>query len=184
MIRSACWMARLTWTSPCMPGMPRWSGCDSGKPLIPSSVVITGNPGPLGQLPQLVVGAGQDDAVTGHDEGALGGGDEANGVFEGGQADRRTGGRLRCRGSVRRLEPPVRLSACPPVRLLLLHVLRNIHQHRPRAALLRHLERLAHRILQLLDVSRPGRLCLVIGWVMPMMSVSWNASRPIIARAT
>jgi hypothetical protein len=25
---------------------------------------------------------------------------------------------------------------------------------------------------------------LVIGWVIPMMSVSWNASRPIIARGT
>ena len=44
MIRSACWIARLTCTSPCMPGMPRCSGCASGKPLIPSSVVITGIP--------------------------------------------------------------------------------------------------------------------------------------------
>ena len=44
MMRSACWIARLTCTSPCMPGMPRCSGCDSGNALMPSSVVITGMP--------------------------------------------------------------------------------------------------------------------------------------------
>ena len=44
MMRSACWMARFTCTSPCIPGMPRWSGCDSGKALMPSSVVMTGIP--------------------------------------------------------------------------------------------------------------------------------------------
>ena len=33
-------------------------------------------------------------------------------------------------------------------------------------------------------MSSTSALCLVIGWVMPMMSVSWNASRPIIARGT
>ena len=44
MIRSACWIARFTCTSPCMPGMPRCRGCDSGNALIPSSVVMTGMP--------------------------------------------------------------------------------------------------------------------------------------------
>src|SRR2546430_10866811 len=34
----------LTCTSPCMPGMPRWSGWPSGKPLMPRRVVITGIP--------------------------------------------------------------------------------------------------------------------------------------------
>ena len=43
-IRSACWIARFTCTSPCIPGMPRCSGCDSGNALMPSSVVMTGMP--------------------------------------------------------------------------------------------------------------------------------------------
>ena len=64
MMRSACWMARLTCTSPCIPGMPRCSGCDSGNALMPSRVVMTGDAGALGQRAQLVVGVAQDDAVA------------------------------------------------------------------------------------------------------------------------
>ena len=44
------------------------------------------------------------------------------------------------------------------------------------------LQRLADRIGQLVDLLHQDRLCLVIGWVMPMMSVSWKASRPSMAR--
>ena len=34
------------------------------------------------------------------------------------------------------------------------------------------------------STSSTSTLCFVIGWVIPMMSVSWNASRPSIARGT
>ena len=35
-------MAMLTQASPCMPIMPRLSGCDAGRPPMPSSVAATG----------------------------------------------------------------------------------------------------------------------------------------------
>ena len=40
--RSASWMAWLTQDSPCMPIMPRESGCAAGKAPRPSSVEATG----------------------------------------------------------------------------------------------------------------------------------------------
>ncbi len=40
--RSASWMASFTHDSPCMPIMPRHSGCDAGNPPMPSSVRATG----------------------------------------------------------------------------------------------------------------------------------------------
>ena len=64
MMRSACWMARLTCTSPCMPGMPRCSGCDSGNALMPRSVVMTGMPVRSASVAELVVGVAQDHAVA------------------------------------------------------------------------------------------------------------------------
>ncbi len=148
-IRSACWIARLTCTSPCMPGMPRCSGCDSGKPLMPSSVVITGMPVRSARRAQLLVGAGQDDAVAGHDERPLGLRDEpsASASAVGATADGGTTVRRSGCASCRR--PPV---PSAHVRLRLLHVLGDVHQHRPRPAFHRDGQRLAHRVGQVLDV--------------------------------
>ena len=47
-------MAEFTHASPCMPIMPMLSGCDAGKPPIPSSVCDTGMMRLLGELAHFV----------------------------------------------------------------------------------------------------------------------------------
>ena len=51
--RSACWIAVLTQASPCMPIMPRLSGCDAGNAPMPSSVIATGICAALGERAEL-----------------------------------------------------------------------------------------------------------------------------------
>jgi len=66
----------------------------------------------------------------------------------------------------------------PKFELGLLHVLRDVNEHRGPDGRPSDVER-GWRAGQLLDVPAPSHECLTIGIVMPVASISWNASVPI-----
>ena len=136
MSRSACWTASFTHASPCMPIMPRFSGCEPGKAPMPSSVIATGIVVRSANAFRRSSAAPSDHAVPGEDDGAGRAVDQVEGVADVARARPVVGpvaGRLGLRGG------PVEEARA------LLGVLRDVDQHRARTAGPRDVEGLAQR---------------------------------------
>ena len=116
--------------------MPRLSGCDAGTPPIPSSVTAIGMPARSASSEHVALGARLHDAVAGENQRPLGVVDQLDRVAVVAVAGQRFVVRL---GQVRLGRRPVHLAA------RLLRVLRDVDQHRARAARLRDGERLENR---------------------------------------
>ena len=70
-MRSLSCRASTAGTVPCMPGMPRWCGCESGNAPRAISVVTTGRPVRSASFEQLFVRLGADDTATHVEHGTL-----------------------------------------------------------------------------------------------------------------
>ena len=76
MSRSDFCIAATAGTVPCMPGMPRFWGSESGNAPIAFRVVTTGAPMSLASLLELFGSTCADQATADVEDGALGFGDE------------------------------------------------------------------------------------------------------------
>ena len=149
--RSASWIAVLTQASPCMPIMPRFSGCDAGKAPMPSSVVATGMLVRSANLRTDVAGARDRDAVPGQDHRLLRRVDQVERVLDlAGDAGDAPGG---SRGSFGGVGPHELARA-------LLRVLGDVDQHRAGTARARDVEGFAHVVR---DVIGAGHQVVVLG---------------------
>ncbi len=140
---------------------------------MPSSVVITGMPVCSAKRSGPRLGVAENDAVSGHDQRPLGLGDEVRGVGE------RPGSGTRARAGLPAPPRGARTQCC-----WFCTSFGHVDEHGAGPPLPRHREGLCARRRPGLVMSSTSTLYLVIGSVMPMMSVSWNASRPIIGRDT